>query len=282
MPSRQVNPFKHQPSSERSFVTSRRRPVVLSIAGSDNSAGAGAQADLKTLSSLGCYGLTAITCVVAEVPGKVSAIQTIRPEIVGEQVALSFSAFPISSAKTGMLYSSAIIKIVARELSEKRVKLVVDPVMVASSGDSLLQKSAITAYRKELFPLATLVTPNLDELRILAESEIRSLDEVRDAGKYLVELYGCAFLLKGGHLRGRLAIDVLATPNSLHEFSAPFIPGVKTHGTGCTYSAAIAAGLARGRSLHDAVLAAKDYVTTSIQKSLRWQGTQALNHFPDE
>jgi hydroxymethylpyrimidine/phosphomethylpyrimidine kinase len=282
VPSRQVNPLKHQPSSERSFVTSRRRPVVLSIAGSDNSAGAGAQADLKTLSSLGCYGLTAITCVVAEVPGKVSAIQTIRPEIVGEQVALSFSAFPISSAKTGMLYSSAIIKIVARELSEKRVKLVVDPVMVASSGDSLLQKSAITAYRKELFPLATLVTPNLDELRILADAEIRSLEEVRDAGKYLVELYGCAFLLKGGHLRGRLAIDVLATPNSLHEFSAPFIRGVKTHGTGCTYSAAIAAGLARGRSLHDAVLAAKDYVTTSIQKSLHWQGTQALNHFPDE
>jgi hydroxymethylpyrimidine/phosphomethylpyrimidine kinase len=282
MPSRQFNPFEHQPSSWRSAVTSRRRPVVLSIAGSDNSAGAGAQADLKTLSYLGCYGLTAITCVVAEVPGKVSAIQTVRPEIVGEQIALSFSAFPISSAKTGMLYSSTIIKTVARKLSGKRIKLVVDPVMVASSGDSLLQKSAITAYRKELFPLATLVTPNLDELRILAEADIRSLEEVKDAGKYLSELYGCAFLLKGGHLRGKLAIDVLATPNSLDEFAGPFIPGIKTHGTGCTYSAAIAAGLARGRALYDAVLAAKNYVTASIGESLRWKRTQALNHFPDD
>jgi hydroxymethylpyrimidine/phosphomethylpyrimidine kinase len=263
-------------------VIARRRPVVLSIAGSDNSAGAGAQADLKTLSYLGCYGLTAITCVVAEVPGKVSAIQTVRPDIVGEQLALSFSAFPISSAKTGMLYSSAIINTVARELSGKRTKLVVDPVMVASSGDSLLQKSAITAYRKELFPLATLVTPNLDELRILVEGDIRNLDEIKDAGKYLVETYGCAFLLKGGHLRGKLAIDVLVTSKSLDEFAAPFIPGVKTHGTGCTYSAAIAAGLARGRSLPDAVLAAKDYVTTSIRNSLRWRKTQALEHFPDE
>ena len=263
-------------------MTSRGRPVVLSIAGSDNSAGAGAQADLKTLSYFGCYGVTAITCVVAEVPGKVSAIQTVRPDIVGEQLALSFSAFPISAAKTGMLYSSAIIKIVARELSGKRTKLVVDPVMVASSGDSLLQKSAITAYRDELFPLATLVTPNLDELRILAEGDIRRLDEVKDAGKYLTQIYGCAFLLKGGHLRGKLAIDVLVTPNSLVEFAAPFIPGVKTHGTGCTYSAAIAAGLARGRSLRDAVAAAKDYVTLSIGKSLRWNKTQVLNHFPDE
>jgi hydroxymethylpyrimidine/phosphomethylpyrimidine kinase len=263
-------------------VTQLRRPVVLSIAGSDNSAGAGAQADLKTLSYFGCYGVTAITCVVAEIPGKVSAIQTVRPDIVAEQVALSFSAFPISSAKTGMLYSSAIIKIVARELSGKRTKLVVDPVMVASSGDSLLQKSAITAYRKELFPLATVVTPNLDELRILAKGDIRSLDEVKDAGKDLAKTYGCAFLLKGGHLRGKLAIDVLVTPNSVDEFAAPFIAGVKTHGTGCTYSAAIAAGLARGQSLRGAVAMAKDYVTESIGKSLRWKRTQALNHFPDD
>ena len=256
--------------------------MVLTIAGSDNSAGAGAQADLKTLSYLGCYGLTAITCVVAEVPGKVSAIQTVRADIVAEQVALSFSAFPVASAKTGMLYSSAIIKVVARELSGKRTKLVVDPVMVASSGDSLLQKSAITAYRKELFPLATLVTPNLHELRILVGRDIRTLDQVKDAGEYLTDTYGCAFLLKGGHLPGKLAIDVLVTTNSLDEFAATFVPGVKTHGTGCTYSAAIAAGLARGQSLYEAVLAAKDYVTTSIRKSLKWKKTQALNHFPDE
>ena len=142
-------------------MTARSRPVVLTIAGSDNSAGAGAQADLKTLSYLGCYGLTAITCVVAEVPGKVSAIQAVRPEIVAQQLSLSFSAFPIASAKTGMLYSSAIIRTVARALSGRGTKLVVDPVMVASSGDTLLKKSAIAAYRRELFPFATVVTPNL-------------------------------------------------------------------------------------------------------------------------
>jgi hydroxymethylpyrimidine/phosphomethylpyrimidine kinase len=263
-------------------VTGRARPVVLTIAGSDNSAGAGAQADLKALSYLGCYGLTAITCVVAEVPGKVSAIQALRPDIVAEQISLSFSAFPVSSAKTGMLYSSAVIAAVAHALSGRGTKLVVDPVMVASSGDTLLKKAAIAGYRKELFPLATVVTPNLDELRILARRNIRSLNEVKDAGKELTEKYGCAFLLKGGHMRGKFAVDVLVTPSSLDEFVAPFITGVTTHGTGCTYSAAIAAGLARGQPLREAVSAAKDYVTESIRKSLRWRGTQALNHFPDK
>ncbi len=126
----------------------RRRPVVLTIAGSDNSAGAGAQADLKTFSYFGCYGLTAITCVVAEVPGKVASIQSIRPEIIAEQIALSFTAFPVAAAKTGMLYSASIIEAVTEALAGRNIKLVVDPVMVASSGDPLLKKSAVTAYRK--------------------------------------------------------------------------------------------------------------------------------------
>ena len=189
----------------------RRRPVVLTIAGSDNSAGAGAQADLKTFSYFGCYGLTAITCVVAEVPGKVTSIQSIRPEIIAEQIALSFTAFPVAAAKTGMLYSASIIEAVTEALAGRNIKLVVDPVMVASSGDPLLKKSAVTAYEKLLFPHATLVTPNLDELKILAGRDIRNLEEMRNAGRLLVEAHGCAFLLKGGHLRGKTAMDILIT-----------------------------------------------------------------------
>ena len=266
----------------RSRPAVHRRPVVLSIAGSDSSAGAGAQADLKTFSYFGCYGLTAVTCVVAEVPGKVSTIQAMRPEIVADQISLSFSAFPVAAAKTGMLFSSAIVEAVADALAGRGTRLVVDPVMVASSGDSLLRKSAINAYRKILFPLAAVVTPNLDELRILARRDIRSLEEVKDAGKFLVNEYGCAFLLKGGHLHGKTAVDVLATGDGLEEFAAPFVAGIATHGTGCTFSAATAAGLALGKSLREAVSAAKSYVTQSIAQSLCWGKTHALEHFPAE
>ncbi|MGA7392296.1 MAG: bifunctional hydroxymethylpyrimidine kinase/phosphomethylpyrimidine kinase [Terrimicrobiaceae bacterium] len=258
----------------------RRRPVVLTIAGSDNSAGAGAQADLKTFSYFGCYGLTAITCVVAEVPGKVASIQSIRPAIIAEQIGLSLTAFPVVAAKTGMLYSAAIIEAVAEAVAARNTKLVVDPVMVASSGDPLLKKSAVTAYRKLLFPRAMLVTPNLGELRILAGRDIRNLDEMRNAGKLLVERHGCAFLLKGGHLRGRTATDILITAEGCEEFSAPFVPGIQTHGTGCTYSAAVAANLALGLSLSEAISVAKAYITRAIEKSLRWAKTQALEHFP--
>jgi len=256
------------------------KPVALTIAGSDNSAGAGAQADLKTFSHFGCYGLTAITCVVAEVPGKVSAIQPVRPGIVAEQVALSFEAFPVAAVKTGMLFSTPIIEAVAETLGRRKIALVIDPVMVASSGDPLLKKSAIAAYRKLLFPRASLVTPNLDELKILAGREVRNLAEMKDAGRALVEQYGCAFLLKGGHLRGRVAVDFLATEKGFEEFSSPFVRGVDTHGTGCTYSAAIAANLAHGKSLSQAVAAAKKYITAAIGQHLRWGKTHALEHFP--
>ncbi len=268
------------PFSSRARQAARCRPVVLTIAGSDNSAGAGAQADLKTFSYFGCYGLTAVTCVVAEVPGKVSAIQAVRPEIVVEQLALSYKAFPVAIAKTGMLYSASIVEAVAEVLAVRKTKFVVDPVMVASSGDPLLKKSAIAAYQKALFPNATLVTPNLDELKILAGRDIRNLGEMRDAGRFLIEKYGCAFLLKGGHLRAKTAVDLLVTSQGIEEFAEPFVSGIKTHGTGCTFSAAIAANLALGSSLSQAVFVAKKYVTLTIERSLRWGKTDALEHFP--
>jgi len=256
------------------------RPVVLSIAGSDNSCGAGAQADLKTITALGCYAQTAITCVVAEVPGRVSAIQAVRPDIVAKQVRLSLAAFPVAAMKTGMLYSTAIIRAVSAEFGrlKKLPPVVVDPVMVASSGDPLLRPSAISAYKKLLFPIAALVTPNLDELRILSGMPCRDLPEMKAAGRKLAEKFGVPFLLKGGHLQARLAVDILAMPGEAIEFQSPFVRGADTHGTGCTLSSAIAAGLAQGLPLPEAVGRAKAYITEAIETRLRWKKTSALNH----
>ncbi len=258
-------------------------PPVLTIAGSDNSAGAGAQADLKTMSALGVYGLTAITCVVAEVPGKVSTIQSIEPRIVAEQIRLCLETFPVAAIKTGLLYSREIITAVADILAPCKLPLVVDPVMVATSGDPLLQADAIALYRERLFPLATLITPNLDETRTLLGRPVTSLDEMHRAGTELTSLHGVPFLLKGGHLRGAVATDLLFAAGEIVEFSAPFVPGVSTHGTGCTYSAAIAAGLGKGLPLREAVADAKRFVTIAVTNFLRWKKdgrtTDALNHF---
>ncbi|MDB6173901.1 MAG: thiD [Chthoniobacteraceae bacterium] len=265
-------------------------PVVLSIAGSDNSAGAGIQADLKAMSAMGVYGVTAVTCVVAEVPGKVSAIQPIETHIVSEQIRLLFEAFPIVALKTGMLYSRAIIETVCGRLESElaqangpRPFIVVDPVMVASSGASLLVGDAIALYMERLFPLATIVTPNLDEVRVLVGRPVESLDEMRIAGAELAARFKTAFLLKGGHLREPIATDLLFADGEVTPYSAPFVPDVSTHGTGCTYSAAIAAGLGRGLPLREAVGEAKEFVTRSIRGFLRWERnglqTDALNHF---
>ena len=268
-------------------------PVVLTIAGSDNSAGAGAQADLKSISALGCYGVTAITCVVAEVPGKVSAVHPIPPAIVAEQIRLLFGAFPIAAIKMGMLYSSEIIRVVVKSLAECSRNtpgllppVVVDPVMVATSGDPLLLPEAIAQYRELLFPLATVVTPNLDEVRTLTGRTVTTIAEMREAGRELATRHGTAFLIKGGHLREAVATDLLVLPDgNLHTYEAPFVPGVNTHGTGCTTSAAIAACLARGLDLPRAVGEAKKFVTAAITNFLRWEKdgriTDALNHFAE-
>lgn len=254
-------------------------PVVLTIAGSDNSCGAGAQADLKTITALGGYAQTAITCVVAEVPGAVEVIQPVKPAVVAAQVRLSLEAFPVQAVKTGMLFSRGIIRAVAESLAAvPTLPLVVDPVMVASSGDPLLEPAAVAAYERLLFPRATLVTPNLDELRLLSGEPCRDLAGMEAAGRRLVDRHGCGFLLKGGHLGGRVATDILITQRGSERFTAPFRRGVDTHGTGCTYSAAIATGLARGMSLAEAVGLAKRFVSAAIAGVLQWGKTQALDH----
>src|SRR5881409_1494999 len=265
-------------------------PVALTIAGSDSSAGAGIQADLKTFSALGVYGLTAVTCVVAEIPGKVSRIEQVSARMVRDQIEVLVKNFQISAIKTGLLCSAEIVSAVAKairgieSLRGRRIPLVIDPVMIASSGDRLLEAAAIDAYTDQLFPLATLITPNLDEAALLIGTEIKDREQMEKATKALASKYRAAILLKGGHLRGDNAIDLLFHKNKLTEFSARFVRGIATHGTGCTYSAAIAAGLASGLPLEKAIRRAKKFVTKSIAEHLRWtspsgKNLDALRHF---
>ena len=253
-------------------------PVALTIAGSDTSAGAGIQADLKTFSALGVYGLTAVTCVVAEIPGKVSRVERVGVRMVRDQVEVLAKNFQIGAIKTGLLCSAEIVSAVAKairgieSLRGRRIPLVIDPVMIASSGDRLLKPAAIDVYEDQLFPLATLITPNLDEAALLIGIKIKDREQMEKATKALASKYRAAILLKGGHLRGDNAIDLLFHKNKLTEFSARFVRGIATHGTGCTYSAAIAAGLASGLPLEKAIRRAKKFVTKSIVRHFRWKG----------
>lgn len=268
-------------------ATAVSAPVAMTVAGSDCSSGAGLQADLKTFSAFGVYGLTAVTCVVAEIPGKVTRIQPVVRPVLEEQLRLLLEGFPVAAVKTGMLFSRPLIEAVAVALTSqeggRRPALVVDPVMVATSGDPLLQRSAVRAFERRLFPLAAVITPNLDEAAVLLGREVRSVRGLEPAAAELRDRYGCAVLLKGGHLRGKTAVDVLADGEGILRLEAAYVSGVATHGTGCTYSAAIAAGLAHGNSLRAAVAGAKEYVSRAIGQPFRWacggQRIDALNHF---
>ena len=180
--------------------------------------------------------------------------------------------FEVGSIKTGLLYSGQIISAVVKAFHDnrRRIPFVIDPVMTATSGDRLLEPAAIDVYKKELFPLATLITPNLDEAGLLLRTRIKGRQQMQRAVKALAKQFGCAILLKGGHLKGDEAIDLLFHNSRLTEFSAPFVRDVATHGTGCTYSAAITAGLACGLSLEKAVERSKRFVTRSIARRFRW------------
>lgn len=261
-------------------------PVALTIAGSDCSSGAGIQADLKTFHSFGCYGLSVVTCVVAEVPGKVISVQPIDLPIIRDQLLVLLESFPVTAIKTGMLFSTPIIEMIAEILSALKnpPPLIIDPVMVASSGDPLLEPDALTAYVKKLFPLATLITPNLDELLLMTKnsSQLRSLKAMKKAGKKSLEELQVPLLLKGGHLQNDVATDILLMPDNTEQtFTAPFYQDRETHGTGCTYSAAITAGLARGSSLIESIMEAKKFITHAIAQGYRWEKVAALNQNAD-
>jgi hydroxymethylpyrimidine/phosphomethylpyrimidine kinase len=259
-------------------------PVALSVAGSDSSAGAGIQADLKTFSALGVYGLTAVTCIVAEIPGKVSRIEPVSAKIVRQQIEVLAKNFEIAAIKTGLLCSAEIVSAVAKTFRDKarmfetQIPLVIDPIIVATSGDRLLEQAAIGTYKKELFPLASLITPNVGEAEQLLGTKIKDRQSMHRAGKELEKRFRTAILLKGGHLAGDRAVDLLFANGKILEFSAPFVRGVVTHGTGCTYSAAITAGLAKGLSLEEAITQAKKFVTEAIRNRFEWDRLHALNH----
>ncbi|HEX4138840.1 MAG TPA: bifunctional hydroxymethylpyrimidine kinase/phosphomethylpyrimidine kinase [Candidatus Methylacidiphilales bacterium] len=271
-------------TSSSSPLKDHTAPVVLTIAGSDNSGGAGLQADLKTFTTLGVYGTTAVTCIVAEHPGRVLNITPVPPARVADQIRLVLEAFPVAAIKTGMLYSAEIVAAVGKAIMPalaRGVPLVVDPVMVASSGKVLMKKDAIRALRK-LITLSTVVTPNRDEAALLWDEPITSLQTLSEAALGLAQgFHGPAILAKGGHLREQLAVDVLAYPDGrVHEFAAPRIPGVDPHGTGCTYSAAIAAGLAKSLTLTEAVTLGKAFITWTLRRRFQIGPYQLLNHLP--
>jgi len=259
---------------------SKSLPCALTIAGSDSGGGAGIQADLKTFAALGVHGTSAITCITAQNPRAVTGIQAIRASMVRRQIEAVFDELPPRAVKTGMLYSREIIQTVAEFFAHrKHPPLVVDPVMVATSGAVLLKPSAIRVLKEKLLPLATLITPNLPEAEILAGRKMTTLEDLHDAAREIHERFGCAVLAKGGHLpNASKAMDVFHDRRGARLLVAPFTRGVSTHGTGCTYSAAIAGFLALGHNLPLAVELAKRYITRAISQSHRVGRHSVLNH----
>ncbi|MFO7948206.1 MAG: bifunctional hydroxymethylpyrimidine kinase/phosphomethylpyrimidine kinase [Armatimonadota bacterium] len=245
-------------------------PTVLTIAGSDSGGGAGIQADLKTFTVLGTYGMSAITAVTAQNTTAVTNVQVIEPAIVRAQIDAVMSDIGCKAAKTGMLANREIVETVAGAVSDWDIPhLVVDPVMIAKSGDTLLEDDATEAIVQELLPLAEVVTPNLPEAEALTGMEIASREEIAEAGRKLCST-GCrAAVIKGGHMEGS-ADDYLyeANEDSLHVLAAERVDTKNTHGTGCTFSAAIAACLAYGLHVQQSVTVAKEFITYAIQSSL--------------
>lgn len=244
-------------------------PIALTIAGSDSGGGAGIQADLKTFASLGVHGVSAITCVTAQNPKRVLGIEPCKPEIVRRQLEAVFEELPPGAAKTGMLFSAANIRAVAKFFEAHReIPLVVDPVMVSTSGARLLQAPAVRLLQSQLLPLAAIVTPNLSEAAILTGGALETIEDMRHAAREIYERYGCAALVKGGHLQNsREAADIFFDGTNELLLQAPFVKGVRTHGTGCTYSAAITAFLSRGEPMSQAVARAKEYISQAIAQS---------------
>ncbi len=263
-------------------------PVILTIAGSDSCAGAGLQADLKAISANGGYGICAVTAIVSEVPHVVSRVQIVEPEMLADQLAILSANYPIACIKTGMLANRELAQITADFLEAQAkhgIRLVVDPVMVATSGDRLLDDAAIDIYRERILPLAGIATPNLAEAETLLDRKIESESEMTEAASDFLKIFGCATLLKGGHLSDdQDAIDIFASPDGVIRLIAPRIPNIDAHGTGCTLSAALAALLGGGAPCNEAVRKAKAYISAAIAQSFHWNepaDISALNHDPD-
>ncbi len=266
----------------------RQIASAMTIAGSDSGAGAGVQADLKTFAALGVYGTSVLTAITAQNTLAVTAVHEIPTDIIAAQIDAVVSDIGADSVKTGMLSSSEIIECVTASLKDAAERysdipglrrLVVDPVMVAKSGDSLLKEEAVGALRELLLPMAAVVTPNIPEAETLTGLTIVTDDDVRNAAQAIVAMGAASVVVKGGHREGP-ATDLYYDGRSFREFTTPRFETVNTHGTGCTFASAVAAGLAKGLQTEDAVGQAKEFVTEAIRRSFPiGQGHGPLNHF---
>ncbi|HET9033443.1 MAG TPA: bifunctional hydroxymethylpyrimidine kinase/phosphomethylpyrimidine kinase [Dokdonella sp.] len=252
------------------FPDARERPAIaLTIAGSDSGGGAGIQADLRSFAAFGVHGLTAITAITAQNTCGVSAIQMVSQRLVEAQIKAVLDDFPVAAIKIGMIGTPGLCRTISRALANHReIPLIVDPVLVATTGASLARGKMVAAIRRNLIPLADLLTPNLPEAEQLLDRRIESRDQLLDAAHELRAAGASAVLLKGGHLPGTEVSDVLVTAHNVQWFSHPRID-VEGHGTGCTLAAAIGAGMATGSSLETAVAGAIDFVNRALQLAYR-------------
>jgi hydroxymethylpyrimidine/phosphomethylpyrimidine kinase len=257
------------------------KPVrVLTIAGSDSGGGAGIQADLKTITVLGGFGMSVITALTAQNTLGVQGIYEVSSDFVEKQFESVLTDMGVDAAKTGMLASATILRVVAESIRKYKIeKLVVDPVMVAKGGILLIRGEFRETLIKELIPLAFIVTPNIPEAEVIAEMKITSVDDMKKAARIIHDLYAKNVVVKGGHLSGD-AVDVLYDGIRFYEFTSERIGKEGIHGTGCTFSAAIATGLAKGKSIFDAVSEAKAYITEVIRHACHiGGGHRVINHF---
>lgn len=268
-------------------MSQKRYYRALTIAGSDSGGGAGIQADLKTFSALGCFGMSAITALTAQNTVAVMGIQEISPDFVAKQIDAVIDDIGVDAVKIGMLSSPDIIRVVADRLKTHKVgKIVLDPVMVAKSGDKLLRDEAIDALKTELIPLATIITPNMPEAEVLSGQTIRTKNDLEEVAKALLELGPHAVLVKGGHFTGVDSDDCLIVKSTnsvnIHWLPDKRVDSFNTHGTGCTLSSAIAAHLAKGYDILDAVKAAKKYISKAIAAGAAYKignGHGPVHHF---
>ena len=262
------------------MTTDRKAPIAMTIAGSDSGGGAGIQADLKTFSALGVYGASTLTAITAQNTVAVTAVHELPTEIIAAQIEAVITDIGVDAVKTGMLSSSAIVETVAREIRRYGIEnLVVDPVMVAKSGDPLLRQEAVDSLKTRLAPLAALVTPNVPEAETLTGLKIQTDEDMREAARRIVDMGAGAVVVKGGHREGP-ATDLFYDGNGFTEFSAERFDTVNTHGTGCTFASAAAAGLAQGKTVLEAVAQAKEYVTEAIRNSYPLgKGHGPVHHF---
>jgi hydroxymethylpyrimidine/phosphomethylpyrimidine kinase len=255
--------------------------TALSIAGSDSGGGAGIQADLKTFAALGVYGTTAITAITAQNTLGVSAVSPLEADVVTAQIEAIAGDITIHATKTGMLANAAIVEAVAAAIADLELpNVVVDPVMIAKSGDRLVDDEGVRMIRVELLPRARVVTPNLPEAEVLSEIRIASLTDAREAARRIKDLGPSAVIVKGGHGSGDEIVDLLFDGREFHEFRTGRVVSRNTHGTGCTFASAIAAHLALGRSLAEATREAQSYVVGAVRHGLPiGHGHGPLDHF---